>query len=92
VEHKNGHIVRQLVGDERYEGREACETLNALYVVAREVVNSFQPSVRRVSKERVGSRVKKTYDAAQTPYRRVLAADTMSARNKEMLQVAYAPV
>jgi len=71
VEQKNGAIVRQIVGYERYEGREACDALNALYAVAREVVNAFQPSVRLVGKDRVGSRVKKTYDAAQTPYRGV---------------------
>jgi len=92
VEQKNGHIVRQLVGYERYEGREACETLNALYAVAREVVNYFQPSVRLVGKARVGSRVKKTYDAAQTPYRRVLAAETVCREDKDRLRVAYAPL
>lgn len=47
--------------------------MNALYGVLRECVSYFQPSVRLVAKERVGSRVRKTYDAAQTPCRRVLA-------------------
>lgn len=92
VEQKNGAIVRQIVGYERYEGRDACDALNTLYGVAREVVNYFQPSVRLIRKERVGSRVKKTYDAAQTPYRRVLAADTVCEADKEMLRFAYAPL
>jgi len=92
VEQKNGAIVRQIVGYERYEGRHACDTLNTLYVVAREVVNYFQPSVRLVGKERVGSRVKKTYDVAQTPYRRVLVADSVDEADKEMLRCAYAPL
>lgn len=92
VEQKNGQIVRHLVGYDRYAGREACAALNALYAVAREVVNYFQPSVRLVGKERVGSRVKKTYDAAQTPYRRVLAADAVGEEEKLLLRGAYAPL
>lgn len=92
VEQKNGAIVRQIVGYERYEGCRTCDALNTLYAVLRETVNYFQPSMRLVAKERVGSRVKKTYDAAQTPYRRVLAADTVSAADKAMLRVAYAPL
>jgi len=54
---KNWAIVRQIVGYERYEGQAACDALNALYLTVRAVVNYFQPLVRLVGKERVGSNV-----------------------------------
>lgn len=66
--------------------------MNALYTMLRDYVNCFQPSVRLVAKERVGSCVKKTYDAAQTPYRRVLAADSVGEGEKVLLRGRYAPL
>jgi len=92
VEQKNWAIVRQIVGYERYEGQATCDALNALYLTVRAVVNYFQPSVRLVGKERVGSRVKKTYDAAQTSYRRVRAAEAVCEADKQRLRCAYAPL
>ena len=42
------------------------------------------------SKERVGSRVKKKYDKAQTPYQRVLASRQVSKADKQQLRTKYA--
>src|SRR5260370_1900488 len=67
VEQKNWSIVRQLVGYKRYESASAYQALQALYEVIRLYINFFQPSMKLVSKERVGSKVKKTYDQAKTP-------------------------
>lgn len=74
----NGHVwqknwthVRKLVGWERYESREALAALNALYADLRLFQNLFQPSMKLVSKERVGSRRIRRYDAPLTPFERV---------------------
>ena len=62
VEQKNGAIVRNLVGYDRFEGIQPCRILDELYLHLRLYVNFFQPSVKLVSKKREGSRVKKKYD------------------------------
>ncbi len=74
VEQKNWTAVRQNVGYHRYEGPAACAALNALYEPLRLYLNFFQPVMVLVEKIRDGAKVTKRYDAAQTPYQRVLAA------------------
>jgi hypothetical protein len=92
VEQKNWSIVRQLVGYDRYVSLSAYEALCALYEVIRLYVNFFQPSMKLVSKEREGSKVKKTYDRAKTPYRRVLEAEQVSEEVKARLRQQYTPL
>jgi hypothetical protein len=67
VEPKNGAVVRRLVGDRRLEGLAAAETLARRYAASRWLVNFIQPSFKRKSKTRVGSRVVKTYHGPETP-------------------------
>jgi transposase InsO family protein len=74
VEQKNGTHVRKLLGWERYDSRAAVEAINDLYRhELRLWLNLYLPWVKRVKKVRVGSRVRRVYDAAQTPLERVLA-------------------
>ncbi len=71
VEQKNGSIVRQLVGYDRYEGEVAYRQLAELYRALRLYVNFFQPSMKLVNKQREGSKVQRKYDVAQTPFQRL---------------------
>jgi hypothetical protein len=71
VEQKNGAIVRRLAGYARYEGAEASIHLNKLYSTYRLSLNFFEPSMKLISKCRVGARVKKDYDVAKTPWERL---------------------
>jgi len=73
VEQKNWTHVRKLVGWERYDSREALAALNALYADLRLFQNLFQPSMKLVRTERVGSRRIRRYDRPQTPFERVRA-------------------
>ncbi|MBH0201576.1 MAG: integrase [Nitrospira sp.] len=73
VEQKNWTHVRKLVGWERYASQEALAALNALYADLRLFQNLFQPSMKLVRKERVGSRLIRRYDRPQTPFERVRA-------------------
>ena len=50
---------------------------------------SFQPSLKLIDKERIGSRVVKKYDQAQTPCQRVLASDAVEESVKEDLSHQY---
>lgn len=89
VEQKNYSVVRRMVGYQRYEGRKEVELLNELYKEVRLYVNFFLPSQKLKEKIRRGSRVQKRYDAAQTPYQRVLASAQVSAACKKKLRSQY---
>lgn len=90
VEQKNWSIVRQLVGYDRYEGRQAYRRLDSLYDILHLYVNFFQPVMKLVSKERVGSKVKKQYDTAKTPYQRVVESHQVAEEVKQQLREQYA--
>ena len=92
VEQKNGAVVRPLVGYARYEGAEACAHLNKLYMVHRLLVNFFEPSMKLVGKTRNGSRVKKLYDTARTPWQRfesILSQQEHGEPQQEALRRSY---
>ena len=89
VEQKNWSIVRQTVGYDRSEGQRACDALAALYEVVRLYTNFFQPNMKLQSKERLGSKVKKTYDKAKTPYQRTLESEQVTQASKDRLQAQY---
>ena len=85
VEQKNWTVVRQTVGYDRYEGPRALAQMEALYQVLRLYVNFFQPVMKLVSKQRVGAKVRKKYDAAKTPFRRILDVPEASDETKTRL-------
>ncbi len=76
IEQKNWTHVRKLVGYERYDTAEAVAALNAVYADHRLLQNLFLPTVKLLRKERVGSKVRRRYDAPQTPLARVQACPT----------------
>jgi hypothetical protein len=89
VEQKNYSIVRRAVGYARYDTEEQCELLNELYSYLRLYTNFFLPTMKLKSKERVGSRVKKCYDQALTPYQRVLQSPLVGKAAKDRLRAKY---
>ena len=88
VEQKNGSIVRQLIGYDRYETWAAAQ-FHALYRDLRLYTNFFQPVIKLKEKTRVDGKVKKVYDEAQTPYRRVLASPDVRPEDKDRLTKLY---
>lgn len=89
VEQKNYSVVRQTVGYQRFDTTAELMVLKQLYATLRLYTNFFQPTMKLKSKERVGSRVKKSYHAPQTPYQRVLACAEVAAADKKKLQRQY---
>jgi len=91
VEQKNGQIVRQVVGYDRFVGELAYRQLTELYRALRLYVNCFQPSMKLQTKEREGNKVHRTYDQAQTPMQRLLASGIISANKQhELLRITQA--
>lgn len=89
VEQKNYSVVRQTVGYQRFDTAAELMVLKQLYATLRLYTNFFQPTMKLKSKERFGSRVKKSYHAPQTPYQRVLACAEVTAADKKKLQRQY---
>lgn len=89
VEQKNGAVVRQLVGYDRFASRVAYAQLQRVYRLARLHVNFFQPVEKLVTKTRQGARCRRVYDRAQTPYQRLCAAGGLSAAARHDLEALY---
>jgi hypothetical protein len=89
VEQRNWSIVRQTVGYYRYDTPEQLSLLNSLYAILRFYGNFFIPVMKLKEKIRINSRVKRVYDAPQTPYARVLASPHVSEEHKAALRETY---
>ena len=89
VEQKNWSVVRKTVGYRRHDTDAERIILNKIYKLLRPYTNYFQPSMKLVGKERDGAKVKKTYDKAKTPYRRLLTYETISRSSKDKLKEEY---
>lgn len=89
VEQKNGAIVRQFVGYDRFEGQRAYKQLTELYRALRLYINFFQPSMKLRKKERENSKVHRKYDTVRTPYQRLCSSGTGDAKMIERLNSIY---
>ena len=89
VEQKNGVVVRQLVGYDRFEGMQAYKQLNELYRATRLYVNFFQPSMKLRVKHREGAKVQRIYDLATTPFHRLLAEDVLGENKQHYLRTVF---
>ncbi len=75
IEQKNWTHVRRLLGYVRYDSPAARDALNDLYGhELRLFQNLFLPSVKLERKVRVGSRLRRRYEAPRTPFQRVSAS------------------
>jgi hypothetical protein len=89
VEQKNGAVVRQLIGYDRFTSRAAYAQLTRVYRLARLHINFFQPVEKLLTKTRDGARVHRVYDRAQTPYQRLCTAGVLSADARRALDELY---
>jgi len=89
VEQKNWSVVRHTVGYDRLETEEELALLRSIYADLRLYINFFQPVLKLIGKERIDGKTVRTYDRAATPYRRVLALDTLPLDVKARLTAQY---
>lgn len=89
VEQKNWSVVRHTVGYDRLDTPEELALLRAIYADLRLYINFFQPVLKLVGKVRVDGRTIKSYDQAQTPFRRVLSLESLSCEAKARLMAQY---
>lgn len=94
IEQKNWTHVRKLVGYVRYDSAAALAALTVLYADLRLWQNLWLPSVKLLKKTRVGSRLRREYGPAQTPFERVRAcpeADPIKVAALARLQATLDP-
>lgn len=90
IEQKNYTTVRQVLGYQRFDTEEVFELMKKLYRgPLRLYINFFQPSVKCILKKRIGSRIKKIYDVARTPYERVLVHPKVGKATKKKLLLLF---
>jgi hypothetical protein len=86
IEQKNWTHVRQWLGYARLESPHVVPLLNDLYGTEwRLFHNFFCPSVKLISKERVGSKTIKRHDAPKTPYQRLMESPHIAPATKRKL-------
>ena len=85
VEQKNGATVRKQIGYLRYSGDCGVAALQAVYTHYDRLFNFFYSGRKLVSKERIVSKIKRTYDKPQTPFDRAMSSAATSEKIKRHL-------
>ena len=72
IEEKNWTIVRQYIGYDRLDKIEMVDLLNSLYKnELNYFLNFFISSSKLISKQRIGSKIKKIHQPPKTPYEKL---------------------
>jgi hypothetical protein len=90
IEQKNWTHVRQWLGYDRLDNPQVVPLLNQMYTSEWRLYHNFYcPSVKLLSKERIGSKNKKKHDAPMTPYQRVMASSLITDHAKDGLRKIF---
>ncbi len=89
IEQKNYTHVRKILGYERYDVPEVTPLVNKLMKDYSMFKNFVIPCSKTIEKVRVGSRIKRKMDEPKTPYKRLLAAETVDILTKRKLTEKY---
>ena len=89
VEQKNGAIVRQVVGYDRFVGVQAFQQLGEIYQALRLYSNGFQPSMKLQGTFSDGRKVRRMYDQAKTPLQHLLLSEVLPAAQEHALRERF---
>ena len=89
IEQKNYSVVRKYLGYKRYDTQKQLKIINQICRLLSLYHNYFQPVMKLKEKTRIGSRVRRKYDLAKTPFQRVLQTRYVSPRTKQKLKQKY---
>jgi Integrase core domain len=85
VEQKNWTHVRSLVGYLRFDTEEELELLNEIWELDRLFTNLLCAQQKLISRQRVGAKVIKRHDRAQTPFERASTTGVLSPARRGAL-------
>ncbi len=87
IENKNWTHIRQMLGYQRFDNPKLTHLLNELYTSEwNDYFNFFIPSVKLISKTRVGSKIKKIHDKPKTPFQRLIESKHLDTQTTEHLK------
>ena len=86
IEQKNNTFVRSIFGHVRIEDPSLIPLMNEIYEVWELLHNYFMPQMKLISKDRIGSKVRKKYDKPKTPFQRLMECETYPEEQKEKLR------
>ncbi len=90
IEQKNWPLVRKILGYDRFDTQFQLLLINDLYDNELQLfLNFFQPTLKLKEKLRLGSKYKRIYDKAKTPYQRVLECADITQEKKDKLTALY---
>ena len=86
IEEKNWTIVRQYIGYDRLDKIEMVDLLNSLYKnELNYFLNFFISSSKLISKQRIGSKIKKIHQTPKTPYEKLWDSEYTDEKTKMKL-------
>ena len=90
IEQKNWTNIRQYLGYDRFDNPILVDLLNDLYTTEWSLYfNYFIPSMKLITKRRIGSKTEKIHDIPKTPYQRVMESKQISSQVKQKLIKQY---
>lgn len=90
IEQKNWTNIRQYLGYDRFDNPILVDLLNDLYTTEWNLYfNYFIPSMKLITKRRIGSKTEKIHDIPKTPYQRVMESKQISSQVKQKLINQY---
>lgn len=90
VEQKNSTHIRQVIGYLRYDTEEEMRVINDIYQnELRLYKNFFQPTLKLKEKVRDGGKIRRKYEVAKTPYRRMMESGQIKEEEKNKLKEVY---
>ena len=89
IEQKNWDVVRKTIGYGKFDAPAQLDIIKRIENLLAFHQNYFQPSQKLLSKTRIGARVTKKYDTAQTPAQRLLARDDVPEETKTLLKNTF---
>lgn len=89
IEGKNWTHVRKIVGYRRDDTAREQQILNDLYSELVLYKNFFQPTMKLLTKERIGGKVKRKYEKAKAPYQRLIESGQLSPEARLQLEATY---
>lgn len=89
IEQKNWDVVRKMIGYGRFDTPKQLDMIKRIESLLALHQNYFQPSQKLISKTRIGAKVTKKYDTAQTPAQRLIERDDISKETKTLLKNTF---
>jgi len=89
VEHRNGALVRGLLGKDRLDTAQQTLLLNQIYDRVWLYFNFFQPVMRQTAKTYHQGRITRKHDDVRTPFQRICHAGVLAPERQAQLQELF---